>query len=98
MIKIGKDISKFSAHSYIPKNVNELRSLIETRIWDHGIDCDLNDIDVSQIEDMSGLFYYLDFRGDVSEWDVSNVVNMSRMFAYSKFNSDISKWNVSNVK
>ena len=98
MIKIGKNLSKFSTYSYIPKNKYELKKIIYTRMYEDGIDCDLNDIDTSLITDMSYLFYYLDFRGDISEWNVSNVEDMSRMFFGANFNQDISKWNVRNVK
>ena len=75
----------------------QLRDLIEARIKEFGPNCDLNDIDVSQITDMSGLFKYSNFNGDISHWNVSNVENMHAMFFGSKFNGDISQWNVSKV-
>jgi hypothetical protein len=34
-------------------------------------------MDTSEITDMSGLFMYIDFNGDISKWDVSNVTDMS---------------------
>ena len=98
MIKIGKNLSKFSTYSCQPKNKYELKKIIYTRMYEKGLDCDLNDIDISLITDMSYLFYYLDFIGDISEWNVSNVEDMSRMFFGANFNCDISKWNVRNVK
>ncbi|GIW70138.1 MAG: hypothetical protein KatS3mg101_0885 [Patescibacteria group bacterium] len=52
---------------------------------------------VSNVMDMSGMFSYSTFDGDISRWDVSNVRDMSYMFAESKFNGDISQWDVSNV-
>ena len=97
MIKIGKNISKFSTYSCRTTNENELKDIINSRVFMYGPNCDLNDIDVSLITDMSFLFYDIDFTGDISRWDVSNVVNMKRMFTFSSFNGDISEWNVSNV-
>ena len=58
---------------------------------------DISNWDVSNITDMSWMFYISEFDRDISNWDVSNVVDMSCMFAHSKFNGDISNWNVSNI-
>ena len=96
-LKIGKDISSFSIHSCQPKTKKELENIIDERISEHGVDCNLNDIDVSQITDMSCLFYHLEFNGDISEWNTSNVEKMNSMFSNSKFTGDISKWDVSKV-
>ena len=98
MIKIGKNISEFSAYSCQPKTKKELEQIVENRINKEGLNCDLNDIDVSSITDMSYLFYGIKFNGDISEWNVSNVINMEFMFGYTDFNGDISNWNVSSVK
>ena len=76
MIKIGKDISKFSSYSYQPKTKKELNQIVEERVYREGPECDFTDIDVSLITDMSGLFYYFDFRGNISNWNVSKVENM----------------------
>ena len=81
-----------------PTRKDELKELIRRRMNEQGPRCDLNDIDVSRITDMSHLFDDTNFKGDISKWDVSNVKNMSNMFAYSDFNGDISKWDVSNVQ
>ena len=97
-LKIGKNLSEWSAYSCQPKTKIELKQIIEDRISKFGYECDLNDIDVSLIEDMSYLFANRLFNGDISEWNTSNVVNMIGMFYKSHFNGDISKWNVSKVR
>ena len=98
MIKIGNNLSEWSAYSCQPKTKKELEQIIEDRISKEGPNCDLNDIDISQITDMSYLFYGSKFDGDISRWDVSNVINMTGMFDRSRFNQDISKWDVNKVK
>ena len=96
-IKIGK--------GYQPKTNEELIQTVYKLIKERGTDADLNDIDTSEITDMSLVFSKNDvnksFDGDISEWDVSNVTNMNKMFLDSKFsgkNGDISRWDVSNVE
>ena len=89
-------------YTIVAENKEHLKKIIEERISKFGPNCDLNDIDVSGITDMSELFYWIDkpelqFNGDISQWDVSKVTDMSCMFMYSKFNGDISQWDVSNV-
>ena len=96
-LKINKDSNKYHYH---PKDKDELRSLIKELLEKRGKDADLNDIDVSDITDMSDLFYGLDtYNIDISKWNVSNVEKLSHMFyRCNNFNSDLSKRNVSNVK
>ena len=86
------------AYNYHPKTRDELKDIIDQRIESEGNKCDLNDIDTSNIIDMSDLFEYSDFNGDISKWNVSNVKTMYGMFYKSEFNGNIYKWNVSNVK
>ena len=94
MIKIGKDISSFSSYSCQPKTREELVMVIRNRVSKEGLNCNLNDIDTSLIADMSWIFSWTEFNGDISNWDVSNVINMSGMFDESTFNQDISNWNI----
>ncbi len=66
-----------------------------------------NDIEVfpttipSTLTDLSYMFYFNSYNGDISSWDTSNVVNMSYMFG--KYgggvgsNQDISNWDTSSV-
>ena len=93
-------INKNSKIGYIyhPKTKEELEDIIKQKIESEGNECDLNDIDTSNITDMSWLFYSSKFNGDVSKWNVSKVTNMSGVFYSSKFNGDISNWDVSNVE
>ena len=98
-LKINKDI-KVKEYNYHPKDKYELITLLKELLEERGNDADLNDIDVSDITDMSELFINLNPHNiDISEWDVSNVKYMGYMFYYCKnFNSDLSRWDVSNVK
>ena len=64
---------------------------------------DISDWDVSNVTNMSYMFYVckeLKSVGDLSNWDVSNVMSMRSMFYWcTELESveDISEWNVSNV-
>jgi surface protein len=59
----------------------------------------INKWDVSNLQDLSYIFYYVDtFNEDISLWNVSNATTMKLMFDGAKaFNQDLSSWNVSNV-
>ena len=98
-LKIGKNLSEWSAYSCQPKTRSELKEIIKDRISKEGLNCDLNDIDISLITDMSNLFDYSLFNGDISDWNVSNVQDMKFMFCNSMFkitdfNQDISNWKI----
>ena len=94
-ILINKN-SKIS-YNYHPKTKDELEDIIKRRIKSEGNECDLNDIDTSNITNMSNLFEFSKFNGDISRWNVSKVTNMEGMFVESTFTGDISNWVVSNV-
>ena len=72
--------------SYIFNELAEVKYIIGLEDWD-----------VSNVENMSGMFEECEnFNCDLSKWDVSNVENMLDMFRDCiKFNCDLSKWNVS---
>ncbi len=76
-----KSLNK-SKYTCKPKDRKELQAIISKRIEKEGNECDLNDIDVSDIKSFYGLFINSKFNGDISEWDVSNVENMCSMFKY----------------
>ena len=104
-IKEGLKITsktKVDKYNYHPKTKKELQDLLKKLIKERGNEGDFNDIDVSKIKDMYGLFDNIDnrdkFNGDISNWDVSNVVNMNSMFyKCESFNRPLANWNVSNV-
>ena len=91
-LKVSKSVYKL-----FPKTKDELLEMIKNEISKNGNGCSLNHIDVSKITDMSKLFSFSNFDGDISGWNTSNVTNMNRMFLASEFNGDISNWNVSSV-
>ena len=76
IIKKGKS----NNYNYFPKTKKELQDIILNRIKEEGNEVDLNDIDVSNITDMSSLFKKTNFNGNISRWDVSNVTTNRYMF------------------
>ena len=90
--------------SYRPKlkdviaNNENIKALVGKAIHVLGCKADLNFIDVSNVTDMSGLFYGSNFNGDISKWDVSSVTDMSYMFMFSDFTGNIGAWDVSIVR
>ena len=100
VLNSNSKIRKQQEYKFRPESNRELRELVIRLIKERGDDADLNDIDTCEITDMSNLFQFSKFNGDISGWDVSNVENMDGMFYDSKFtgkNGDISKWDVSKV-
>jgi hypothetical protein len=61
-------------------------------------DGNINDWDVSQVTDMSGVFEDTTFNDRIDRWDVRNVTSMDRMFLdATRFNQPSDTWNVSQV-
>lgn len=83
-LRISND-TILNQHTLFPKTKEELMEMIKDEIKKNGKYCSLNHIDVSEITDMSMLFYWSDFNGDISAWDVSNVTDMGGMFSKSNF-------------
>ncbi len=58
----------------------------------------LSKLDTSEITDMSQLFEYSVFNGDISNWAISNVTDMYGMFRDAKaFNQPLDNWKTYNV-
>jgi len=112
-LHLNKDIE--NQYNYCPQNKYELAEIIYECIKENGIHNmfhgNLNDIDVSNIEDMSGLILEIDRKNerwklkrrigniDISKWDVSNLKRAQSMFlGCPSFNCDLSDWNVENLE
>ena len=72
------------------KSTTELKQIVAIYINRYNNDS-LNWLDVSEINDMSSLFYIdavfkNNYNGDISIWDVSNVIYMTNMFRNTTFN------------
>ena len=97
----GKENKGVQHYNYFPKDKGELIELIKKLCMKRTVYGDFNDIDTSEITNMSNLFTLSNaygFDGDISFWDTSNVTTMFCMFKHqSRFNQDISLWDTSNV-
>lgn len=82
------------------KTKEELKLEILKKIINN--ETDYNDIDVSELDDLSYVFEDKNITEiDISGWGVSNVTTLKCMFQnckYLKTPGDLSKWNVSNVE
>jgi len=72
----------------------QLDRLIKDKDWTA-----VEQADVSEITDMSGLFRHIDGieNLDLSGWGTNNVTDMSNMFSYSNFNHPLDSFDTSNV-
>jgi hypothetical protein len=67
-LKINKSkLNKRTEHTLFPTSRVELKEMINNEINKNGHDCDLNNIDVSGVTNMSFLFYRTIFNGDISD-------------------------------
>lgn len=86
---------------YFPENREELDELLKKLFEERGPNADLNDIDVSKINDFDNLFDNENFDGKLGDfrvewWDVSNMQTGNKMFKEcSKFDCNLAKWDVS---
>lgn len=107
---LNKNTFKGRAYKYFPKTHDELKDIIIQLIKDNKDEdvIDLNDINTSEITDMSKLFYEVSEQVnpknlkkiDISEWNVSKVTNMFNMFWFCgelKSVGDLSSWDVHEV-
>ena len=99
-LKLGSSkINSNPKYTEQPKDWSELKRIIRDRVMKDR-DADLNDIDVSNITDMSYLFDMIPIQKiKIDKWDVSQVKNMESMFLGCKgFDCDLSGWDVSRVE
>ena len=93
-------ITNANLSSLITEYVNDPNNQQFTSSFGYGVP---NTWDVSQVTDMSRLFFTVatnrSFNEDINDWDVSNVTNMGLMFRYcTNFNQPVNKWDVSKVQ
>ena len=76
-----------------------LRHDLNPSTYDDGKLYNIEDWDVSNVDDMSSMFSgATGFNRDISMWNTSSVTDMSGMFANAEeFSGDISMWNTSSV-
>ena len=88
------DIDVSNIDSFCKKN-NE-KGIFEKTKFEY---IDISDWDVSNVTDISGMFYdCASFNQDISCWNVSSVTGMASVFCRCRsLNQDLSKWDVSNV-
>ena len=78
-------------------DLSQVTSLRYMFSFAHQFEGGLSGWNVSNIEDMTGLFYVTNFNGDISNWNIQNLKTMEFMFAHSPFNGDISGWKTDKV-
>ena len=81
----------------VAENLQHLRKLIYERIKDQGFKANLNDIDTSNITDMSQLFAET-YRSDGGYDILGSIGKPSDGIDFRRFDGDISQWDVSSVE
>ena len=105
-LKINKEYTE--VHTETPATARDLRKIIEDRLDEQGLGTvkepiNLNDIDVSEIDNLENIFYYIGMNYkikaiDISDWDVSHATSFRSMFAecsHLQYVGDLSRWDVS---
>ena len=112
-LQLNHNLAYKQEYKYFPETKNEFHKIFLEVLKEHlntnqnGV-LDLNNINVSELDNMQGLFFsnetniYIKYLKhiDISQWDVSNVRDMSHMFYNTKLQTvgNLSRWNVSNVE
>lgn len=75
--------------TYLPTYVKNTSGMFNSAVFND----DINMWDVSNVENMKGMFAYnSSFNKPLNLWNVRNVKDMKEMFRGSVFNQDISGW------
>ena len=62
---------------------DQLQSIIQERYYNNKSFIDLTDIDISELDNLSYIFYALNMEVvDISGWNTSNVITMENMFSF----------------
>ena len=74
--------------------LTQLEEIIAQEIAENSVSCDLNHLDVSEMQDLSDAFKGSLFQGNVSSWQVNMIFDMRGLFADSSFAGDLSNWDI----
>ncbi len=79
-------------------NLSQVTDLSYMFAYATNFNSNISSWNVSNIKNMSHLFYKAHFNQYLNSWNVENVEDMSGMFELTIFNQSLNKWNVKNVK